>query len=91
MPCLLSYSNWLACVVVLFPTETKTVIVEGISLIRGSGSSMNKSFLLKSAKVVEEIAGEWKEIRKEWKRAGGLAMWTTEIVASVSFSCLVQA
>ena len=26
-------SNWLACVAVLFPTKTKTVIVEGISLI----------------------------------------------------------
>lgn len=31
---IIRYSNWLACVAVLFPTETKTVIVEGISLIR---------------------------------------------------------
>lgn len=28
------YSNWLACVAVIFPTKTKTVIVEGLSLIR---------------------------------------------------------
>lgn len=31
---IIRYRNWLACVAVIFPTKTKTVIVEGISLIR---------------------------------------------------------
>lgn len=33
---IIRYSNWLACVAVIFPTKTTTVIVEGISLIRAS-------------------------------------------------------
>lgn len=31
---IIRYSNWLASVVVIFPTKTKEVLVEGISLIR---------------------------------------------------------
>jgi hypothetical protein len=30
---IIRYSNWLACVAVIVPTKTKTVIVKGISLI----------------------------------------------------------
>lgn len=31
---IIRYNNWLACIIVNFPTKTKTVIVKGISLIR---------------------------------------------------------
>lgn len=68
-------SNWLACVAVIFPTKTKAVLVEGISLIRVFWE-FNEICVISSeiSQVVGRNRENVNEMGKGLGRAWGLVM-----------------